>query len=491
MRDEAANSVVEMSGWELSRAIHEKKLSCREAMRAYLDHIARVNPRVNAVVALRDGEALLAEADLKDALLARGEDGGWMCGFPQAVKDMEETRGIVTTYGYRGFRDFVPDFDGFVARRLKEAGSVLIGKTNTPEWGLGSNTYNEVYGATGNPYDHALTSGGSSGGTACALAMRMQAVADGSDYMGSLRNPAGFCNVYGFRPSWGRVPNSGKDLFLNTFTTRGPMARNVADLALLLATLAGYDEKIPLSLADDADLASLNPRNVRDRLKTDLRGKKIAWLGDWNGYLPMEAGVLETCEKALESFSPLGVAVRPLPPPYDPAVLWNEVWLPLRHFTSQSLRPFYDDPEKRALLKPEAVYEYEGGKRYGPADVYFAGIKRGEWFLALLKVFEEYDYVAVPTAQVFPFDKTVRWPAEIAGKKMDSYHRWMEVVIPWTLSACPVVAVPAGFREGPNGELPMGIQIVGKPRGDFDLLRLAAAYESCKDWVGTRKPAYA
>jgi len=482
-----ANSIIEMSGWELSRQIHEKKVSCQDVMKSYLDHIGNVNPRVNAIVALQDRDGLIKQAEKKDESLATGRSDGWMHGFPQAIKDMEETKGIPTTFGYRALKDFVPPFDSIVVERMKKAGSIVIGKTNTPEWGFGSNTYNEVYGATSNPYDHSLISGGSSGGAACALAMRMQPVADGSDYMGSLRNPAGFCNVYGYRPSWGRVPNSGFELFVNNLPTRGPMARNVADLALLLGTLAGYEEKIPLSLSDDPNLCELTPCNVHDRLKTDVKGRKIAWLGDWDGYLSMEKGVLDVCEKALKTFTSCGVEVENIKPPYDPVSLWNDVWLPIRHFTSQFLKAFYDDPAKRALLKPEAIFEYEGGKKYGAGDIYQASVKRTEWFNALLKVFEKYDYVAVPTAQVFPFDKTIPWPKEIAGKKTDTYHRWMEVVIPWTLAGSPIVAAPAGFND--KG-LPMGIQLVGKPRGDFDLLQLAFAYEECNNWVCTHKPKY-
>jgi len=246
-------------------------------------------------------------------------------------------------------------------------------------------------------------------------------------------------------------------------------------------------KKIPLSLSDDSNLLSLTPCNVHDRLKANVKGKKVAWLGDWGGYLPMEAGVLDVCEKALKTLPSFGVAVEKIAPPYDPAILWNDVWLPMRHFASQFLKGLYDDPAKRALLKPEAIFEYEGGQKYSAQDIYFASQKRSEWFLALLKVFETYDYVAVPTAQVFPYEKTIHWPKEIAGKKMDTYHRWMEVVTHWTLSGSPIVAVPAGFNDG---GLPMGIQFIGKPRGDFDLLQFAHAYETHNDWVNTHKPKY-
>jgi len=187
----------------------------------------------------------------------------------------------------------------------------------------------------------------------------------------------------------------------------------------------------------------------------------------------------------LKTFPSFGAEVEKILPPYDPAVIWNDIWLPLRHLASQFLKPFYDNPAKRALLKPEAIFEYEGGSRYSAQDIYAANLKRTEWFHALLGVFETYDYIAVPTAQVFPYDKTVHWPREIAGKEMDTYHRWMEVVLHWTLSGSPVVAVPAGFND--RG-LPMGLQLVGKPRSDLDLLQFAYAYEACNDWVGAYKP---
>ena len=480
-----ARTIVEMPAWELSRQIHAKTISCAEVMEAYLDHIDRVNPKVNALVALQDREKLMRQAREKDAALAAGKSDGWMHGFPQAIKDLEETEGIPTTYGSPIFKNNVPQSDNLTVRRIKKAGAVVIGKANTPEFGLGSHTYNTVYGATANPYDVTRSAGGSSGGTACALAMHMQAVADGSDFMGSLRNPAGWCNVYGYRPSWGCVPSPSLELFMNQFAVRGPMGRTVPDLALLLATLAGYDIDIPASLERDAALAKLTPENVCDGLNADHKGRKVAWLGDWNGYLPMEAGVLSLCEDALKTFSSLGVSVESIDPPLDPRVFWEEIWLPLRHFGAVYLKPLYDDPEKRKLMKPEAVYEYEGSLKYDAQAIYAASEKRSAWYRTLVKLFGKYDYLAVPTAQVFAFDRTMTWPKEIAGRKMDTYHRWMEVVTHWTMAGLPVVAVPAGFN--PAG-LSMGIQIVGRPRGDFDLLRLAWAWERAGHRVDARRP---
>lgn len=481
----STGGIVDMYAWELSENIRDGKVACTEVMKEYLYHIERVNPAVNAIVSLQERAGLMEQARAKDAETASGKELGWMHGFPQAIKDLEETKGILTTYASPIFQDFIPSADSILVSRLKDAGAIVVGKTNTPEWGYGSHTYNQVFGATGNPYAPDKSCGGSSGGAACSLAMKLQPVADGSDYMGSLRNPAGWCNVYGYRPSAGRVPNRGFDLFFSDHIARGPMARCVADLALLLSTLSGYDVMSPISLDEEARLKSLTPSNVNNQLRADVNGKKVAWLGDWNGYLPMEEGVLELCERALAKFPEFGVTVEKIDPPYDPAKFWEEIWIPFRHFAATMLKPHYEDPEKRKLLKPEALFEYEGSLKYSMQDLYAASVKRSDWYRALMTVFETFDYVAVPTAQVFPFDKKICWPKEIAGRKMDTYHRWMEVVTHWTSSGCPVVAMPAGFNEG---GLPMGIQVVGRPRSDFDLLQLAYAYEERNDWYGMVKP---
>jgi amidase len=252
-----------------------------------------------------------------------------------------------------------------------------------------------------------------------------------------------------------------------------------------LGTQSGYDARVPSSLDDDPKLKALTPHNVHERLRGySLRGKKIAWLGDWDGYLPMETGVIELCENALETFGELGMAVEEIKPPYDPQRFWEEIWLPFRHYGIILRKPHYDDPARRQLLKPEAIYEYEGSLRYSAHDLYNAAVKRSDWYKALLPVFEEYEYLAVPTAQVFPFDKHVHWPAKIAGRKMDTYHRWMEVVTHWTMSGNPVAAIPAGFNA--QG-LPMGIQLIGRPRRDYDLLRAAYAYEQATDY-GQKRP---
>lgn len=473
------NPLIAMAADDLARTIHTRDASCREVMLAYLDHIERFNPPVNAIVALRERDVLLAEADAKDAALARGHCDGWLHGIPQAPKDLAQVSGMITTLGSPIFRDNVPDADAIAIARMRAAGAIFIGRTNTPEFGLGSHTFNEVYGATRNPYDLNRTAGGSSGGAAAALAMRLLPVADGSDFGGSLRNPAAFCNVYGMRPSLGRVPaGPAPERFIQQLGCEGPMGRTVKDVALLLAIQAGYDARAPLSLAED-------PAVFTHALDADMKGRRIGWLGDWRGYLPVEAGIAALCERALDAMRTIGCDVEELAPPFAPERLW-QTWLVHRHLlVGGNLHALYQDEARRALLKPEAVWEVEGMLALSAADVYAASVERSRWYDALLGVFERFDYIAVPTAQVFPFEVGSRWPKTIAGVPMDTYHRWMETVCPWTLSGCPVINVPVGFNEA---GLPMGMQLIGRPRGDLSVLQLARAYERECDWVNATLP---
>lgn len=312
-RSDGHEEIVALDALPLSAAIRRRELSCREVMQAYLAQIERFNPRVNAIVSLQAESRLLAQADERDRQLARGEWLGWMHGMPQAIKDLAATSGIPTTLGSPLFAGQVPEHDAIVVERVKSSGAIVIGKTNVPEFGLGSQTYNPLFGTTRNAYDPARIAGGSSGGAAVALALRMLPVADGSDMMGSLRNPAAYNNVYGFRPSQGRVPHGPQaELFVQQLATEGPMGRSVADLARLLATQAGYDPRCPLSLRDD-------PRRFADDLGRDFRGARLGWLGDYAGYLPMEEGVLELCEAALGDFAELGCEVEACLPDYPGA----------------------------------------------------------------------------------------------------------------------------------------------------------------------------
>ncbi|MEP7114506.1 MAG: amidase family protein, partial [Ilumatobacteraceae bacterium] len=290
--------ITELSAAQLSESIHRRDLSCREVMTAYLDRIDERNPAVNAIVSLRDRDELMAESAECDDEIAHDVSRGWMHGMPQAIKDLAETKGLRTTSGSRLLEHFVPDFDCLMVARMKDAGCIVIGKTNVPEFGLGSHTFNDVFGATRNPFDLTRTAGGSSGGAAVALATHMLPVADGSDYMGSLRNPAAWNNVFGFRPSQGRVPAlPERDGYLAQLGTQGPMGRTVLDVAMLLGTQAGYNAGSPLSLAGGLDeFASVAV--ARRELERGPAAARVGWLGDLDGYLAMEPGILEHCNDA-------------------------------------------------------------------------------------------------------------------------------------------------------------------------------------------------
>ncbi len=462
----------------LTGAIRSRRVSCVEVMTEYLDHIDRLNPRVNAIVALQDRVSLLAQSDQCDEQLARGEWMGPLHGFPFAVKDLMPVKGIRTTWGSPIFKDFVPEADGIIVERIRKAGAIFIGKTNAPEFGLGSNTYNPVYGVTRNAYDQSRSAGGSSGGAAVSLALRMLPVADGSDFAGSLRNPAGWNNVFGFRTSAGVVPTDAEDGWFPTMSVAGPMARNVPDLAMLLSVLAGYDARLPLSKGGD-------PGDFRRSLETELKGKRIAWSGDFKGYLPFESGVLDVCTSALKVFESMGCTVEEAQPDFPMDAVWR-AWLTLRAWEAGgNLLAHYNDPAKRVLLKPEAVFEVESGLKLNAFDITAANDVRTAWYQAVRRFFERYDYFIVPTAQLFPFDATLHWPQQIAGRTMETYHEWMKCVLPVTMSGCPAVAVPAGFGE--HG-LPIGIQIVGAMQAEMACLQLAFGYDVATAWSTKRSP---
>ena len=472
------SDIVMLDAVPLAQAIRARQVSCVEVMGAYLDHIAALNPKVNAIVAPQERSGLLAQARERDAQLARGEPTGPLHGFPLAVKDLAPVRGMPMTMGSPILKDFIPPADGIMAERLRKAGGIFIGKTNTPEFGLGSHTYNPVYGATRNAYDQARSAGGSSGGAAVALALRMLPVADGSDYGGSLRNPAGWNNVFGFRTSYGLVPPDARDAWLPSMGVLGPMARTVADLAMLLSVQAGHDPRAPLSMPGDG-------ARFAGRLERDHTGKRVAWAGDFKGYLPYEPGVLDLCRDALATFERMGCIIEEAQPDYSIEAVWR-AWLTLRAWQSGSaLLAWYQDPAKRALMKPEAVSEVENGLKLSAFDITAASVIRTEWYQAVRKFFETYDYWILPTAQLFPFPVGLDWPHEIAGHKMATYHEWMKVALLVTLSGCPALAAPAGF--GPQG-LPIGIQIVGPNRGERGCLELAHAYDLRTGWVAKHPP---
>jgi len=472
------SDIVMLDAVPLAHAIRSRQVSCVEVMSAYLDHIEALNPKVNAIVARQDRSALLAQARERDAQLPRGTPMGPLHGLPIAVKDLAPVKGMPMTMGSPILKDFMPPADSIMVERLRQAGAIIIGKTNTPEFGLGSHTYNPVYGATRNAYDQTRSAGGSSGGAAVALALRMLPVADGTDYGGSLRNPAGWNNVFGFRTSYGLVPPDARDAFLPSMSVIGPMARNVADLALLLSVQAGHDPRAPLSMPGDG-------ARFVGRLERDHKGKRVAWAGDFKGAVPYEPGVLDLCKSALATFEAMGCIVEEAQPDFSIERVWR-AWVTLRAWQSGSnLLAWYDDPEKRALMKPEAVFEVESGRKLSAFDITAASVVRTEWYQAVRKFFATYDYFILPTAQLFPFAVELDWPREVAGRKMETYHEWMKGVLPVTMSGCPALAAPAGFDA--RG-LPMGIQIVGPNQADLACLQLASAYDTATAWATRRPP---
>lgn len=468
--------LTELSASRLSAAIRQRHISCAEVMQAYLDRIARLNPVYNAIVSMADADSLLAEAARADEDLDAGRYRGWLHGMPFAIKDLADANGFVTTWGSRLYRDNVAETDSLHVARIRRAGAIVIGKTNAPEWGLGSQTYNEVFGATGNAYDPALTSGGSSGGAACGLASHMLPVADGSDMMGSLRNPAAFNNVIGFRPTQGRVPAAPRsDVYYHQLSTDGPMGRNVEDTVRLLGTIAGYDARAPLSLRSTLPgFDAYRPPS--------LDGFRLGWMADYDGYLATEEGVIDLCEAALANLAGSRVLVANCRPDYDLHRLWR-TWLTLRHWDLGRDRELYDDPATRTLLKSELQWEIEGSFGLSANDISDAGIARTDWYRALSELFDSYDLLVLPSAQVFPFSKNTHWPKSIRGREMDTYHRWMEVVIGPTLAGLPAVSLPAGF-DG-RGR-PMGMQFIGRAGEDRKVLEFALAYTAATDYLSVR-----
>jgi amidase len=380
-------------------------------------------------------------------------------------------------------RDFVPTEDGLMATRMKAAGCIVIGKTNTPEFGLGSHTFNAVFGPTHNAFDLNKSAGGSSGGAAVALAQRLLPVADGSDFMGSLRNPAGWNHVFGLRPSQGRVPMwPANDVWLAQLGTEGPMGRSARDVAMLLSVQAGHDPRAPLSIAQGGS-AFAAP------LDNDPKGQRIGWLGDLNGHLAMEAGVLDVCTSALQRFTDMGCEVDHTPLGMDPASVWD-CWLVWRQaLVGPRIAPHLVNASNRAQIKPEALWEHDQSLQLTGTQFNRASALRTRLLQQMLALFERFDVLALPVAQVWPFDVDQRWPTDISGRRMDTYHRWMEVVIYATLAGLPALSVPAGFNA--QG-LPMGLQLIGKPQGEFALLQLAHAYEqAAADLMAVRPPEWA
>jgi amidase len=456
---------------ELARLVRTRAVSASELLEAHLARIERVNPSLNAIVT-RVPELAREAAQRIDRALARGETVGLLAGLPTAVKDLVQTAGVRTTFGSLVYREHVPAEDALIVERLKAAGAILLGKTNSPEFGAGSQTFNSVFGTTRNPYDPARTCGGSSGGAAVAVACGMVPVADGSDLGASLRNPASFCNVVGLRPSVGRVPIWPTANAWASLSVYGPMARTVADTALMLAALAGPDARSPISLGDPGE-------RFAQPLARAFAGVRVAWSRDLGG-APVDPLVTQVLEAQRHVFAELGCIVEEDEPDLSGA---TEAFHVLRsHQFAQRYAPLLE--EHRDKIKPTVIWNIEAGLRLTQQDIARAEMLRTEIYHRTREFFERYEFLLCPVVQVLPFPIEIEYPTEIGGVRLANYIEWLRTCYSITVTGHPAISVPCGFSDS---DLPVGIQIVGRFRDDFGVLQLAYAFEQATQ-VGRRRP---
>ncbi|MBM3784815.1 MAG: amidase [Acidobacteria bacterium] len=449
------------SAVELRALLRAKKVSAREVLDAHWKRIEQVNPKVNAIVTLVEDRARAAAATADEAA-AKGRFLGVLHGLPVAHKDLQDTKGIRTTYGSPIFKDHVPASSTLAVERIQGAGAICIGKTNVPEFGAGSQTFNPVFGATRNPFDLTKTCGGSSGGAAVALATRMLPIADGSDTGGSLRNPAAFCSVTGFRSSPGRVPRWPTGGSWNTISVTGPLGRSVADTALLLSAMAGPDPRVPLSIHEPGSLFA-RP------LDRDFRTARIAWSPRFAN-LPYAKSVLEVIEKR-RSIIPGRTE--------DAQFDFEDGGETFKVYRALS---FYQQHEAkvqrhRTLIKDTVIQEVEAGARITGPQIAEAEAKRSKMYARFGQFMAQYDFLVLPVTQVPPFSIDQPFVTEIEGTKMDSYIDWMKSCWYITITGHPAISVPAGFTA--DG-LPIGLQIVGRHNDDWGVLQFAHAFEKAR-----------
>ncbi|WP_406316923.1 amidase [Streptosporangium sp. NBC_01639] len=449
--------------------LRTRQVSATELLQAHLDRIEEVNPRVNAIVTLAADRAR-QEAAEADRDLARGRPHGPLHGLPVAHKDLTDTAGIRTTYGSPLFADHVPDTDSPIVRRMREAGAITIGKTNTPEFGTGSHTVNKLFGATRNPYDLSKSAGGSSGGAAAALATGMTALADGSDMGGSLRNPASFCNVVGLRPTPGRVPAPSPTAAWFTLGVPGPMARTVADLALLMSVIAGFDAASPLSITESGTVFT-------GPLELDLTGLRIAWSPDLGG-LPVDAETARVTAGAPAVLTGLGARVEQVELDLSDAEDAFRIYRAWYYALS-----FGDLPQD--ALGENVRWNVERGRAVTGADLARAERLRSGLYRRMTGFFGTYDFLIAPVSQVPPFPVDAPYVSEIDGQELPDYLAWMRSAYWISVLHAPAASVPCGFT---TGGLPVGVQIVGPPFADLGVLRLAHAFERATGH-GARRPA--
>jgi amidase len=460
-----------MPATEMARRLRAKDLSAREVVAAHLRQIGRVNPKVNAVVTLVAEQAIVAAREADDRL-ARGEAVGPLHGLPVAHKDLQDTAGIRTTYGSPIYKDHVPGRDSLLVERLRKAGAITLGKTNTPEFGAGSQTFNRIFGATLNPYDPSRTCGGSSGGAAVALACGMVPLADGSDMGGSLRNPASFCNVVGLRPSPGRVPQWPAEVGWFPLAVDGPMARTVADAALMLSVLAGPDPRSPIAVSEDGG-------QFARPLGRDFEGTRVAWAKGLG--LPFEPAVREAVDGQRGVFESLGCVVEEAEPDLAGA---DEAFKAWRAWAFEL--GLAEDLEKhRDQMKDTVVWNIEAGARLTGPQLGRAEVVRTQAYHRVREFLERYEFLVLPVSQVLPFPVEQEYVAEIGGVAMGTYIDWMKSCYLISAVGNPALAVPCAFTEG---GLPVGLQIVGRHQDDWGVLQLGHAFEQATGLWRRRPP---
>jgi amidase len=468
----SADEICHMRAVDMVAAIRAKKLSSREVMQAHLKQISRVNAKVNAMVTTVPEDQLMAQAAAADEALANGKWLGPLHGMPVAVKDLHETHGIRTTYGSPLHKNNVPDFDCRVVQREKEAGGIVLGKTNVPEFGLGSQTFNPVFGPTHNPYDITKTCGGSTGGGAVAVVCGMAPLADGSDMGGSLRNPPNFCNAVGIRTSPGRVSNVPTNLGWFTLSVPGPVARNVTDCAYFLSVLAGYDHHSPISIEQPGSQFA-QPLGNRS-----FQGVRVAMFKDMG--LPWDPEVKNAVQAQRKVFVSLGCIVEDAEPDFSDA---NESFLAWRHWSTELA--FGDLLATHGDQLNEYIHWHveEGRKLTGP-QLSRIEAKRSALYQRLCNFEGKYEYFVLPVNQVLPFDVNTHYPTEIAGVKMENYIAWMKSAYYISAAGNPAMSVPCAFS---SGGLPIGLQIVGRHHDDWGVLQLGYAFEQATN-IGERRP---
>ncbi len=460
-----------LTATQLARRVAQGELSARDVVRAHLARIEQINPRVNAIVTLAADQALAAAARADDHQ-ARGEALGPLHGLPIAHKDLIPTRGLRTTFGSKIFADHVPNHDGLIVERLHAAGAITVGKTNPPEFGAGSQTFNDVFGATRNPYDPTKTCGGSSGGAAVALATGMAPIADGTDFGGSLRNPASFCNVVGLRPSPGRVPTWPSPAPWFRLDVQGPMGRTAEDVALMLSAIAGPDARSPISLPEPGS-------RFRQSIERDLRGVRVAWSQSLGG-LPVAPEVVAVVTASVKHLEALGCRVDDAEPDLTDADEIFRVWR--AWYYEHALGTLLD--AHRAELKDTVIWNIEEGRALDARRIGRAARAWSRLEARVRAFFETYEFLALPVCQVPPFDVDVPYVTTIGGVHMETYLDWMRSCYHISVTGLPAVSVPCGFT--PDG-LPVGVQIVGRPGDDFGVLQVAHGFEQVAE-AGKRRP---